>query len=68
MTRTLFRILLCSLLGGTTALSGCALIRNDSPPPMRSYSQGRLRWLTISISPARAGHRRSGGGSLMTHS
>lgn len=67
MTRTLFRILLCSLLGGTTALSGCALIRNDSPP-MRSYSQGRLRWLTISISPARAGHRRSGGGSLMTHS
>lgn len=32
MTRTLFRILLCSLLSGTTALSGCALIRNDSAP------------------------------------
>lgn len=32
MTRTFFRILLCSLLSGTTALSGCALIRNDSAP------------------------------------
>ncbi len=32
MTRTLSRILLCSLLSGTTALSGCALIRNDSAP------------------------------------
>lgn len=32
MTRTLFRILLCSLLSGTTTLSGCALIRNDSAP------------------------------------
>lgn len=30
MTRNLLRILLCGLIGSTTALSGCALIRNDS--------------------------------------
>lgn len=32
MTRNLSRLLLCSLLGGATALSGCALIRKDSAP------------------------------------
>ena len=32
MTRHLSRLLLCSLLTGTTALSGCALIRSDSAP------------------------------------
>ena len=32
MTRTLFRILLCSLLSSTATLSGCALIRSDSAP------------------------------------
>ncbi|WP_447864283.1 MdtP family multidrug efflux transporter outer membrane subunit [Kluyvera sichuanensis] len=32
MTRTLFRILLFSLLSSTATLSGCALIRSDSAP------------------------------------
>lgn len=32
MTRNLSRLLLCGLLTGTTALSGCALIRKDSAP------------------------------------
>lgn len=32
MTRNLSRLILCGLLGSTTALSGCALIRNDSAP------------------------------------
>ena len=30
MTRNLLRILICGLIGSATALSGCALIRNDS--------------------------------------
>lgn len=32
MIRTSSRLFLCCLLGGTTALSGCALIRSDSAP------------------------------------
>ena len=32
MTRHFSRLLICSLLGTTTLLSGCALIRKDGTP------------------------------------
>ncbi|HCP0634394.1 TPA: hypothetical protein OCO50_004098 [Escherichia coli] len=32
INRQLSRLLLCSILGSTTLISGCALVRKDSAP------------------------------------
>ena len=35
INRQLSRLLLCSILGSTTLISGCALVRKDSAPHQR---------------------------------
>ncbi len=78
INRQLSRLLLCSILGSTTLISGCALVRKDSAPHQQlKPEQIKLAddihlassgWPTIFILPAPAGRRRSGGNNSMTRS
>ena len=42
INRQLSRLLLCSILGSTTLISGCALVRKDSAP-QNQHRPWRLR-------------------------
>lgn len=67
INRQLSRLLLCSILGSTTLISGCALVRKDSAPHQQLKPE-QINWPTIFILPAPAGRRRSGGNNSMTRS
>ena len=67
INRQLSRLLLCSILGSTTLISGCALVRKDSAPHQQ-LKPDKSNWPTIFILPAPAGRRRSGGNNSMTRS
>lgn len=65
--RQLSRLLLCSILGSTTLISGCALVRKILHL-INSSNRNKSNWPTIFILPAPAGRRRSGGNNSMTRS
>lgn len=67
INRQLSRLLLCSILGSTTLISGCALVRKDSAPHQQLKPE-QIKLATIFILPAPAGRRRSGGNNSMTRS
>lgn len=67
INRQLSRLLLCSILGSTTLISGCALVRKDSAPHQQLKPE-QIK-LTDDIHLASSGHcRRSGGNNSMTRS
>lgn len=67
INRQLSRLLLCSILGSTTLISGCALVRKDSAPHQQlKPEQIKLADDIHLASPA--GRRRSGGNNSMTRS
>lgn len=67
INRQLSRLLLCSILGSTTLISGCApyagILRL-----INSSNLNKSNWPMIFILPAPAGRRRSGGNNSMTRS
>lgn len=66
INRQLSRLLLCSILGSTTLISGCALVRKDSAPHQQLKPE-QIK-LTDDIHLASSGRRRSGGNNSMTRS
>lgn len=68
INRQLSRLLLCSILGSTTLISGCALVRKDSAPHQQLKPEQIKLVRAIFILPAPAGRRRSGGNNSMTRS
>lgn len=68
INRQLSRLLLCSILGSTTLISGCALVRKDSAPHQQLKPEQIKLVRAIFILPAPAGCRRSGGNNSMTRS
>ena len=68
INRQLSRLLLCSILGSTTLISGCALVRKDSAPHQQLKPEQIKLGRPIFILPAPAGRRRSGGNNSMTRS
>lgn len=67
INRQLSRLLLCSILGSTTLISGCAPVRMILHL-INSSNRNKSNWPTIFILPAPAGRRRSGGNNSMTRS
>lgn len=67
INRQLSRLLLCSILGNTTLISGCALVRKDSAPHQQLKPE-QIK-LADDIHLASSGwRRRSGGNNSMTRS
>lgn len=67
INRQLSRLLLCSILGSTTLISGCALVRKDSAPHQQLKPE-QIK-LADDIHLASSGcRRRSGGNNSMTRS
>lgn len=67
INRQLSRLLLCSILGSTTLISGCALVRKDSAPHQQLKPE-QIK-LADDIHLASSGYcRRSGGNNSMTRS
>lgn len=67
INRQLSRLLLCSILGSTTLISGCALVRKDSAPHQQLKPE-QIK-LVDDIHLASSGwRRRSGGNNSMTRS
>lgn len=67
INRQLSRLLLCSILGSTTLISGCALVRKDSAPHQQLKPE-QIK-LVGDIHLASSGcARRSGGNNSMTRS
>lgn len=67
INRQLSRLLLCSILGNTTLISGCATVRRILRL-INSSNRNKSNWPMIFILPAPAGRRRSGGNNSMTRS
>lgn len=67
INRQLSRLLLCSILGNTTLISGCATVRKVLRL-INSSNRNKSNWPMIFILPAPAGRRRSGGNNSMTRS
>lgn len=67
INRQLSRLLLCSILGSTTLISGCALVRKDSAPHQQLKPE-QIKLADDIHLPAPAGRRRSGGNNSMTRS
>lgn len=67
INRQLSRLLLCSILGSTTLISGCALVRKDSAPHQQLKPE-QIK-LADDIHLASSGWPgRSGGNNSMTRS
>lgn len=54
INRQLSRLLLCSILGSTTLISGCALVRKAILHLINSSNRNKSNWPTIFILPAPA--------------
>lgn len=67
INRQLSRLLLCSILGSTTLISGCAWYARILRL-INSSNRNKSNWPMIFILPAPAGRRRSGGNNSMTRS
>lgn len=67
INRQLSRLLLCSILGSTTLISGCALVRKDSAPHQQLKPE-QLKLADDIHLASSAGRRRSGGNNSMTRS
>lgn len=68
INRQLSRLLLCSILGSTTLISGCATWYARILHLINSSNRNKSNWPMIFILPAPAGRRRSGGNNSMTRS
>lgn len=56
INRQLSRLLLCSILGNTTLISGCATVRKDSAPHQQlKPNKSNLLMIFILPAPATAG-------------
>lgn len=67
INRQLSRLLLCSILGSTTLISGCALVRKDSAPHQQLKPEQIKLADDIHLASS-VGRRRSGGDNSMTRS
>lgn len=68
INRQLSRLLLCSILGSTTLISGCALVRKDSAPHQQLKPEQIKLADDIHLASSGPRRRRSGGNNSMTRS
>ncbi len=68
INRQLSRLLLCSILGSTTLISGCALVRKDSAPHQQLKPEQIKLADDIHLASSGLASRRSGGNNSMTRS
>lgn len=68
INRQLSRLLLCSILGSTTLISGCALVRKDSAPHQQLKPEQIKLVDDIHLASSVYCRRRSGGNNSMTRS
>ena len=67
INRQLSRLLLCSILGSTTLISGCALVRKDSAPHQQLKPE-QIKLVDDIHLASSVCCRRSGGNNSMTRS